>query len=317
MKEFFDRIKSLNILVIGDVMLDRYVIGEVKRISPEAPVPVLAVREEKSVAGGAANVALNLKALGANVETIGWFGNDERGDELFDILGRRNIGVDQEFRFSTAPTISKSRVTASNQQICRVDREASTECYSPDLNLLGKDIIEKVKLADAVIISDYGKGFVTNQLLKLVSVNAKFLAIDPKPSRLLQYAKPDLITPNRFEALELAGLSRESRDPFPQENVVLKIFEQFAPTMLAVTLGADGMLLAEDGEIDKIIPTSAQEVFDVSGAGDTVIAALTLGLVAGKDFQDAAEFANLAAGVVVGKVGTATISPEEILSLVD
>lgn len=317
MKEFFDRIKSLNILVIGDVMLDRYVIGEVKRISPEAPVPVLAVREEKSVAGGAANVALNLKALGANVETIGWFGNDKKGDELFDILGRRNIGVDQEFRFSTAPTISKSRVTASNQQICRVDREASTECYSPDLNLLGKDITEKVKLADAVIISDYGKGFVTNQLLKLVSVNAKFLAIDPKPSRLLQYAKPDLITPNRFEALELAGLSRESRDPFPQENVVLKIFEQFAPTMLAVTLGADGMLLAEDGEIDKIIPTSAQEVFDVSGAGDTVIAALTLGLVAGKDFQNAAEFANLAAGVVVGKVGTATVSPEEILSLVD
>lgn len=317
MKEFFDRIKSLNILVIGDVMLDRYVIGEVKRISPEAPVPVLAVREEKSVAGGAANVALNLKALGANVETIGWFGNDERGDELFDILGRRNIGVDQEFRFSTAPTISKSRVTASNQQICRVDREASTECYSPDLNLLGKDITEKVKLADAVIISDYGKGFVTNQLLELVSVNAKFLAIDPKPSRLLQYAKPDLITPNRFEALELAGLSRESRDPFPQENVVNKIFEQFAPTMLAVTLGADGMLLAEDGEIDKIIPTSAQEVFDVSGAGDTVIAALTLGLVAGKDFQNAAEFANLAAGVVVGKVGTATVSPEEILSLVD
>jgi D-beta-D-heptose 7-phosphate kinase/D-beta-D-heptose 1-phosphate adenosyltransferase len=317
MKEFFDRIKSLNILVIGDVMLDRYVIGEVKRISPEAPVPVLAVREEKSVAGGAANVALNLKALGANVETIGWFGNDERGDELFDILGRRNIGVDQEFRFSTAPTISKSRVTASNQQICRVDREASTECYSPDLNLLGKDITEKVKLADAVIISDYGKGFVTNQLLKLVSVNAKFLAIDPKPSRLLQYAKPDLITPNRFEALELAGLSRESRDPFPQENVVLKIFEQFAPTMLAVTLGADGMLLAEDGEIDKIIPTSAQEVFDVSGAGDTVIAALTLGLVAGKDFQSAAEFANLAAGVVVGKVGTATVSPEEILGLVN
>lgn len=317
MKEFFDRIKSLNILVIGDVMLDRYVIGEVKRISPEAPVPVLAVREEKSVAGGAANVALNLKALGANVETIGWFGNDKKGDELFDILGRRNIGVDQEFRFSTAPTISKSRVTASNQQICRVDREASTECYSPDLNLLGKDITEKVKLADAVIISDYGKGFVTNQLLKLVSVNAKFLAIDPKPSRLLQYAKPDLITPNRFEALELAGLSRESRDPFPQENVVVKIFEQFAPTMLAVTLGADGMLLAEDGEIDKIIPTSAQEVFDVSGAGDTVIAALTLGLVAGKDFQNAAEFANLAAGVVVGKVGTATVSPEEILSLVD
>src|SRR5210317_664465 len=119
MKELLEQIKSLRVLVIGDVMLDRYVIGEVKRISPEAPVPVLAVSEEKSVAGGAANVALNLNALGANVETIGWFGDDERGDELFDILGQRNIRVDQRFRFSTAPTISKSRVTSSNQQICR------------------------------------------------------------------------------------------------------------------------------------------------------------------------------------------------------
>lgn len=317
MKEFLDRIKSLNILVIGDVMLDRYVIGEVKRISPEAPVPVLAVSEEKSVAGGAANVALNLKALGANVETVGWFGDDERGDELFDILGQRNIKVDQRFRFSTAPTISKSRVTSSNQQICRVDREASTESYSPDLKVLGSDISKKVKLADAVIVSDYGKGFVTNQLLGIVSENARFLSIDPKPSRLLQYANPDLLTPNRFEALELAGLSRESCDPFPQEDVVGKIFEKFAPKMLAVTLGADGMLLATDGKIDKIIPTFAKEVFDVSGAGDTVIAALTLGLIGEQNFAEAAEFANLAAGVVVGKVGTATVSPEEILGLVN
>jgi D-beta-D-heptose 7-phosphate kinase/D-beta-D-heptose 1-phosphate adenosyltransferase len=125
-----------------------------------------------------------------------------------------------------------------------------------------------------------------------------------------------LLTPNRFEALELAGLSRESCDPFPQEDVVGEIFEKFAPKMLAVTLGADGMLLATDGKIDKIIPTFAKEVFDVSGAGDTVIAALTLALIGEQNFAEAAEFANLAAGVVVGKVGTATVSPEEILGLV-
>jgi D-beta-D-heptose 7-phosphate kinase/D-beta-D-heptose 1-phosphate adenosyltransferase len=183
--------------------------------------------------------------------------------------------------------------------------------------VLGSDISKKVKLADAVIVSDYGKGFVTNQLLGIVSENAKFLSIDPKPSRLLQYANPDLLTPNRFEALELAGLSRESCDPFPQEDVVGKIFQKFAPKMLAVTLGADGMLLATDGKIDKIIPTFAKEVFDVSGAGDTVIAALTLGLIGEQNFAEAAEFANLAAGVVVGKVGTATVSPEEILGLVN
>ena len=183
MKEFLNRIKSLNVLVIGDVMLDRYVIGEVKRISPEAPVPVLAVKEEKSVAGGAANVALNIKSLGANVETIGWFGTDERGDELVEILERKKIDVDPKFRFSSAPTISKTRVTSSNQQICRVDRESSLESYSSDSNEIRNEMIEKVRRSDAVILSDYGKGFVTNKLLDLVRENANFVSIDPKPSR--------------------------------------------------------------------------------------------------------------------------------------
>ena len=133
----------------------------------------------------------------------------------------------------------------------------------------------------------------------------------------MKYTTPDLLTPNRFEALELAGLSRDSCDPFPQEEVVSKIFERFAPKLLAVTLGAEGMLLAENGTINKVIPTFAKEVFDDSGAGDTVIAALTLGLIGEQNFAEAAEFANLAAGVVVGKVGTATVSPEEILGLVN
>jgi rfaE bifunctional protein kinase chain/domain len=315
MKDLLEQIKSLRILVIGDVMLDRYVIGEVSRISPEAPVPVLSVTDERSVAGGAANVALNVRSLGAKVESVGWFGKDERGDELIDILRSENIEVDQAFRFSTAPTISKSRVTASNQQICRVDRESSSDQYNPKIGEIDELLQTKLKFADAVIVSDYGKGFVTNELLSLVRQSAKFVSVDPKPCRLLDYAKPDLLTPNRLEALELAGLSRETRDPFPKDEVVARIFERFSPLLLAITLGAEGMLLAKEGRVEQVIPTAAKEVFDVSGAGDTVIASLTLALAAGQSFENAAEFANLAAGVVVGKVGTATVSPSEILAL--
>jgi rfaE bifunctional protein kinase chain/domain len=315
MKDLLEQIKSLRILVIGDVMLDRYVIGEVSRISPEAPVPVLSVTDERSVAGGAANVALNARSLGAKVESVGWFGKDERGDELIDILRSENIEVDSAFRFSSAPTISKSRVTASNQQICRVDRESRSDFYNPKIREIEELLQTKLKFADAVIVSDYGKGFVTNELLSLIRHSAKFVSVDPKPSRLLDYAKPDLLTPNRLEALELAGLSRETRDPFPKDEVVARIFERFSPLLLAITLGSDGMLLAKEGRVEQVIPTAAKEVFDVSGAGDTVIASLTLALAAGQSFKNAAEFANLAAGVVVGKVGTATVSPSEILAL--
>ena len=315
MKDLLKQIKSLRILVIGDVMLDRYVMGEVSRISPEAPVPVLSVTDERSVAGGAANVALNVRSLGAQVESVGWFGKDERGDELIDILRSENIEVDQAFRFSTAPTISKSRVTASNQQICRVDRESSSDQYNPKIGEIEELLQTKLKFADAVIVSDYGKGFITNDLLSLVRQSAKFVSVDPKPSRLLDYAKPDLLTPNRLEALELAGLSRETRDPFPKEEVVARIFDRFSPLLLAITLGSEGMLLAKEGRVEQVIPTAAREVFDVSGAGDTVIASLTSALAAGQSFENAAEFANLAAGVVVGKVGTATVSPSEILAL--
>ena len=315
MKKVLERIKNLNILVFGDVMLDRYVNGEVSRISPEAPVPVIRVREEKSVPGGAANVALNLASLGASVETVGWFGKDEQGDQLVEILSKRNIEVDSRCRFSSAPTISKSRITSSNQQICRVDRESNADAYSLGLDQFGSLLLEKAGNADAVIISDYGKGFVTNEALELLKGSARFLAVDPKPSRPIDYACPDLLTPNRFEALEMVGMSRESHAPFPRDEVIEKIFEHFSPKMLAVTLGSEGMLLAEKGKVKSLIPTAAREVFDVSGAGDTVIATLTLGLVAGETFEDSAHLANLAAGIVVGKVGTATVTPEEILSV--
>ncbi len=314
MKDILDRIKSLRLLVVGDVMLDRYVVGEVNRISPEAPVPVLTVESERAVAGGAANVALNAAELGAQVESVGWFGPDDQGNQLRSLLGEQGIEVDPALRFGSAPTISKTRVMASNQQICRVDREEGPEAYEPDLNQLGEALRAKAEKADAVILSDYGKGFVTNELISLVREVSPFLSVDPKPSRLLDYSKPDLLTPNRHEALEMAGRSRLSRGSLPQEEIVGLIFEKFDPGLLAITLGADGMLLARNGKVEKIMPTAAREVFDVSGAGDTVISSLTLALVAGADLEQAAELANVAAGIVVAKVGTATASPDEILS---
>jgi D-beta-D-heptose 7-phosphate kinase/D-beta-D-heptose 1-phosphate adenosyltransferase len=314
MKDILERIKSLRLLVVGDVMLDRYVTGEVNRISPEAPVPVLTVEGERAVAGGAANVALNAAELGAQVESIGWFGIDDQGNHLRNLLVDKGIEVDPTLRFQGAPTISKTRVMASNQQICRVDREERTDAYKPDLAHLGEALRSKAEKADAVIVSDYGKGFVTNELIALVREASPFLSVDPKPSRLLDYSKPDLLTPNRQEAMEMSGRSRLSRDLLPQEEIVRMIFEKFDPGLLTITLGADGMLLAMKGKVQKIMPTAAREVFDVSGAGDTVISCLTLALVAGANLEQAAELANIAAGIVVAKVGTATASPEEILS---
>ncbi len=314
MKELLNQIKRLRVLVVGDVMLDRYVSGQVHRISPEAPVPVLTVGNEKVVAGGAANVALNSASLGADVEVCGWFGTDNQGDQLRELLLAQKIRVDDSFCFSTVPTISKTRVTSGNQQICRVDRENPPVDYQPNLSRLADTFIEKASRSDVVIISDYGKGFLTNDLLKLLRSHSSFIAVDPKPSRLLDYCKPDLLTPNRLEALELAGKSRLMKDEFPQDQITQEIFRKFSPQKLAITLGSEGMLLAEDGKVKNTIPTAAREVFDVSGAGDTVIAVLAMALVAGGDFEESAKLANLAAGIVVGKVGTATVSTEEMLS---
>ena len=314
MNELLERIKSLRLLVIGDVMLDRYVRGEVSRISPEAPVPVLHVDGEDSVAGGAANVGLNAADLGASVDLVGVFGQDEAGERLLALLAEKGIGCDPTFASSQSPTICKTRVMAGNQQICRVDREESHQNYAPNLDALSELLAEKAQNADAVIVSDYAKGFVNDELLSLLRSEAKFLAVDPKPRRCLNYESPDLMTPNKVESLQLAGLERGDFDEFPADAIAAAIHDSHRPHRVAVTLGADGMLLIENGKVIQRIPTAAREVFDVSGAGDTVIAAMTLALAAKSTFEEASAFANLAAGVVVAKVGTATASPEEILN---
>lgn len=320
-KEILTALPRLNILVIGDMILDHYVWGDVHRISPEAPVPVVHATRDTHTAGGSANVALNLSSLNVSTSLIGTVGQDTNAKTLLDLLSSAGIDTSGCIRKFDAPTIVKTRVIVRTQQLCRIDREASRSAYEIQINSQVEDLLESsIKRVNAVIVSDYAKGLITQELLNKVFALAdkygKFLAVDPKPTRQLRFKGAGLITPNRHEALELADLPEPSfGESYPLEEVSRIIFQKYAPHILVITLGADGMVVCQNGKILKTLPTSAREVFDVSGAGDTVIATLTAALVAGADPISAASFANLAAGVVVSKVGTATPLPEELLAI--
>lgn len=309
---------SRRILVIGDLMLDRYILGDVHRISPEAPVPVVQATEEKLVAGGAANVAHNLAAAGVRAAVFGTLGVDETGKSLAAILEQKGVEAGRCLRRASAPTIVKTRVVARHQQLCRIDHEGPRGLYDPLADPAGEAALTAaVAEADAVIVSDYAKGVVTPALLdrvrELAAKSGVLLAIDPKPSRKLNLRGAGLITPNRHEALQLAGLPEPALgDVYPLEEICARIHAEFAPKVLVVTLGADGMAVSRGGKVEQVLPTEAREVFDVSGAGDTVIAFLTAALACGASPVDAARLANLAAGVVVSKMGTATVSPAEL-----
>ena len=317
-RELLPRLASLRVLVIGDLMLDHYVWGEVSRISPEAPVPVVHVAREADTAGGAANVALNLAALGIRTEVIGCLGADPAADRLRSLLHAAGIETGRCVVRPGAPTIVKTRVVARTQQLCRIDHEAPRSAY----DIGASDGFEAaltaaVAVADAVIVSDYAKGAVTQGLLdrvfKLGRVHGRLVAVDPKPARHLNLAGAGVLTPNRGEALELAGFTDAAGEPPALEEVARRIHDLHAPALLVITLGADGMALCREGKIEHRMPTHAREVFDVSGAGDTVIATLTAALAAKASPVDAAHLANLAAGIVVSKFGTATVSPAEII----
>lgn len=319
MKALLQKIREKRVLVVGDVMLDHYVHGDATRISPEAPVPVVNVMRDRCVAGGAANVALNIRSLGASVALCGLFGNDSAGANLEKILSENGIAFPRAFRREGVQTIIKSRVVVRNQQLCRIDREQPPAAYALTAPDVRAALLDEVSRADAVIVSDYAKGAVDMPLLNDVLAAARtrntLVALDPKPRRRLPFENIGLITPNRNEAIELAEIGNEiSGAEFPAGEICRRIWEKHHPKLLVITLGADGMLLSRGGKVEKIIPTYAREVFDVSGAGDTVIASLTLALAAGTDLEAAAHFANTAAGIVVGKFGTATVSPEEILA---
>lgn len=314
MKSLLESLAGRRVLVVGDLMLDQYTWGDASRISPEAPVPVVDVSRETHVAGGAANVALNLRSLAADAEVCGWVGRDAAGETLVGLLADAGIGLDPGFQSEGRTTIMKTRVMVRNQQLCRLDREDDPTGYAFGAEDVAK-VVERAAGADAVIFSDYGKGTLDAELIAALAETGPVLAMDPKPRRRIAHPGLDLLTPNRSEALQMAGLELARGEPFPEEEVCQRIYETYQPANLVVTLGGEGMLVSRNGEVSLKIPTMAREVFDVSGAGDTVVAALTLALAAGADIEKAARFANLAAGIVVGKVGTATVTPRELLAL--
>jgi len=312
------KISRLHILVIGDVMLDHYIWGDATRISPEAPVPVVDIARDSWSGGGAANVALNISSLGARCTVAGFIGRDDAGAKLTELLRERNIST--IVTPGDAPTIVKTRVLVQHQQLCRLDREAAPSAYEFDAAQAETLLAPAIAACDAVIFSDYAKGLVTGELIARLSKRAralgKFIALDPKPKRRLPFRNLDLITPNKRESLQLAELEPVPHAPFPAREVCRQLHRRYATRNLVITLGEEGMLLSTGGRILRTIPTAAREVFDVSGAGDTSLAGLVLALAAGAKLEAAAHFANAAAGVVVGKLGTATVTPEELVDYV-
>jgi rfaE bifunctional protein kinase chain/domain len=315
-REFLERIKDLRVLVIGDAMLDHYILGDAHRISPEAPVPIIHVTGDQHTAGGAANVALNLAALGASVGLAARIGEDSHGRELIAILHRHGVATGHCLCAAGASTIVKTRVVARGHQLCRIDREDPRDAYQ--LRPGEEALAAMFEGAGAVIVSDYAKGVIGQELLDRVLARARtsgtLVAADPKPSRHLDYHGVGLLTPNRHEALELAGLPEPAPgEAYPLDEVFARIHAAHAPDLLAVTLGAGGMAIGGGGRVAHKLPTVARDVFDVSGAGDTVIAVLTAALAVGADPAAAAALANHAAGIVVSKTGTATVVPAELL----
>jgi D-beta-D-heptose 7-phosphate kinase/D-beta-D-heptose 1-phosphate adenosyltransferase len=319
LSQLLKKISRLRILVIGDVMLDHYIWGDATRISPEAPVPVIDIARDSWTAGGAANVALNLASLGAHCTVVGYIGSDESGIRLSTILhGKR---IDTVATPGTAPTIVKTRVVVQHQQLCRLDREAPPTAYEIPASKIEPLVAREIAQCDAVILSDYAKGILTDgvvaRVTRLARAAGKFIALDPKPKRRIAFHGLDLITPNKRESLQLAGLEPAPHAKYPAAEVCARLHELYATKHLVITLGEEGMLLSAGGKIQKIIPTAAREVFDVSGAGDTALAALVLALTARAPLETAALFANAAAGVVVAKLGTATVTPRELVAYVN
>jgi D-beta-D-heptose 7-phosphate kinase/D-beta-D-heptose 1-phosphate adenosyltransferase len=310
------------VLVLGDVMLDHFLWGRVGRISPEAPVPVVDFDRESYIPGGAGNVARNLADLHVATELFGAVGHDESAVKLKTVLKHDRIGCGGLILCENRTTSVKTRIIAHRQQIVRVDRESRYDIDEATTLRLLAELERRLETADAVILCDYAKGVITQQLLNqtmtLCRKRGLWLSVDPKPSHQLNLAGVSLLTPNRKEAFELAGLPDDGQEAAPATDAVLlrvadKLLDSFKPALLLITLGDQGMLLCQRGQKPFHVPTVAREVFDVSGAGDTVIASFTLAIAAGASPVEAAIFSNHAASVVVGKLGTATVSPSELL----
>jgi len=315
LNKIFESIASKKILVVGDLMLDHYIIGDVDRISPEAPVQVVKVEKEKFGPGGAANVAQNIKALGAEPLIIGTVGNDQSGNQLRQIFRDNNISDEGIFYSSLRPTTQKTRVIARNQQLVRIDFEKDDEIDSEmykEIKNFAEKIIPEI---DGIILQDYNKGLLTKELIHLFTSLAqkhnKFTGVDPKARNFFEYKNVTFFKPNKHEAEK--NLQFEIKSDEDLKVIAQKLMDKLSCRYVVITLGSKGMFICDDQNNSWQIPTFSQEVYDVSGAGDTVISTLMLAITANCDIKTASIIANHAAGVVCGKVGAATVSPEEIL----
>jgi D-beta-D-heptose 7-phosphate kinase/D-beta-D-heptose 1-phosphate adenosyltransferase len=320
-KEWIAGFAGKRILVIGDLMLDEFIWGKVSRISPEAPVPVVNVTGESYYPGGAANVARNVRELTAGAAVMGIAGADPQGRRLLGLLEAAGIDTSAVQRDPAFFTTLKTRIVARNQQVVRVDRERkaplSAERTERAMRLLDRAIVG----VDAIIVADYGKGCLTQPLADYICRSAaehgKILTVDPHPHTSLQWRNATAIKPNRAEAFLAAGLRpSDPVEPALRDGPLLAaataLFGVWGTRNLLITLGEQGMLLLDPAAPPYHTPARAKEVFDVSGAGDTAIAVFTLGLAAGASPAEAAELANCASGIVVGKLGTATVTAAEL-----
>lgn len=304
--------KKLKVAVVGDMMLDDYIIGTVERISPEAPVPVVSVKEERFVLGGAANVINNLATLGAQTISLGVIGEDLDGDRLLNELREKGIDTSGIIRTEERPTIVKRRIIGGNQQLLRIDWEDSSLIEERLEDKVIEKLKENIDEIDAIILSDYDKGVLTpkvaKEIIRLAREKGIVVTVDPKPKNAMNYVGATSMTPNRKEAIECLGAPKGMKI----EGVGIKLREKLNLDNLLLTRSEEGMSLIEGDKITNI-PTYAKEVYDVTGAGDTVISVFTLAKAAGASWHEAAKIANTAAGVVVGKMGTSTVTAEEII----
>jgi rfaE bifunctional protein kinase chain/domain len=313
--EAIRKFRGKQVLVLGDMILDRFIWGSVSRICPEAPVPVVEIRTESTRPGGAANVAANIRSLGGMPRSIGVIGDDPEGRALQDLF--RSIGspVNGLIVDRGRPTSIKTRIIAHHQQVCRTDREDRSE-LSPAVRSKVVEIFRKaLKKADAVIVSDYAKGFCTPALLRKILPAAraagKVVCIDPKMTDFSVYSPATVVTPNVAEIGQATGMSVSGSSNLLR--AVKRIMSLHGIEYVLATRGEKGMALFGDGTRPMYIPTVAREVFDVTGAGDTVISTLALGLVSGLSVLEAAVLSNVAAGIVVGKLGTSSATTDELM----
>jgi D-beta-D-heptose 7-phosphate kinase/D-beta-D-heptose 1-phosphate adenosyltransferase len=317
-ESLFNKLAQIRCLVIGDVMLDEYLWGRTDRISPEAPVQVVDVLREELRLGGAGNVVNNLVALGAQVSACSVVGEDENGEALLTAFQKQNISIDAIFRDPSRRTSRKTRVVASNQQIVRIDRESREPLSSYVEEKLCEWLTNNAAIYDVIVLSDYLKGVLTPKVLSAAISVAKSAGIpvlaDPKGTDYSRYRGVTTLTPNRKEAEAASGIVINSDESLAQAAMI--IMKRAELKHLLITRSEAGMSLFSAEAVAVHIPTVAREVFDVSGAGDTVLASLAIGIAAGLEMDEAARLANVAAGIAVGKLGTSTVTPDEIINAI-